>query len=103
MNFKLILSTAKMCAEKVQITENALRYTLFKQKQGVAVGYTCSPGFRFDSGGASRSAVCVNGSWIPMPRTCKGWFILYDGCVTQSLTTWWSESLSFSVNLCLWI
>ena len=63
-----------LCAKltKPHVT-NALRY-YFWDVSGMAVVYTCLIGYQMEMGGVSRSAVCINGTWVTltvMKCACK--------------------------------
>ena len=64
----------------------------YKERQGTAVGYTCHPGLKFDAGGVSRSAICLDGQWLYIAPSCQG--------CSLTVYVWLWLSLSLCLSLC---
>ena len=46
--------------------------SLYQDQNGVVAIYTCRHGYRFEGGGTTRTAVCIDGVWINKVDDCRG-------------------------------
>lgn len=50
--------------------------TLYQDIYGVVAVYTCRLGYRFAGGATTRTALCIDGSWIMVAEDCIRRFII---------------------------